>query len=152
MKRFGKDTSSHCISIRRVIGRKTKYQSTELYFSNKLRGLYGNYRFVELFLSDGYLGIKFLTEETADSYRITPGTHRKDKIRASILNKITPKFYVEDELELDVKNKMLVVPITLDKPLEEGDFDYGFVEVAETLKKDTAKESSQWHIKKDSSS
>lgn len=135
--RYG-GSSEFAISIRRLhAGARRKSAKGELYFSSKMKVLYGNKKYVELFLTDGYLGIKFLDVETIDSYVISQGSKRLDKVHARVLKKITPKHYKEDELEYNKEESMLIVPITLDEKITPEDLDFNFVDSKEISKNKT---------------
>lgn len=107
-----------------------------LILNRRLKRLYGDYNFVELYFSEGYLGVKFLTEETDNSYRISRGTKRNDQISATVvLRNIQPREYDELELEFDTKNKILVIPVSLLSAYTEDNFDFKTFENSRILGK-----------------
>lgn len=98
-----------------------------MYLTKRLAKIYGDYRGVSFFISSDkkYLGLEF-TNETIDAndreiYLISTGTKRKNKIKASILNKIETKYYMQEELEFDLNNKILILPIKLKQDITEND-------------------------------
>lgn len=106
-----------------------------IYFSRRLRTLYKDYQYLELYFAPGYLGLKLLRVRSANSYLISQQDAGRDKMIAKILRKVKPREYQEEDLEFDYDNKVIVVPIHLLQKIEERDLDFRFNQVPKMLGK-----------------
>jgi len=106
---------NYAVRIKRTKHKDGTYYSANLYFSKQFRRVFNSGHFVELFFSkvekQEYLGIRFLKISSDDSYKVSCGTKRHDGIVTKALAPYNEHVYKETELEMDVKNNMIVLKI-----------------------------------------
>lgn len=113
----------------RLIHSKDK-KVCQLVLSKKIRKVYGGYTHASILYSEGFLGIQFTNNsDDVDTYKLSYGvSNRQEHFNATrIFKKMKPRDYKEEDLEFDLENKCLVIPVELLEELTENDFDFKFV-------------------------
>jgi hypothetical protein len=100
----------------------------KMYFSKYFRERFNNFLNIELFVSEDnkYLGIKFFKEATRYSFKISTGTKRLDAINSCLLKKIEPRGYNEEDIEMDIDNQIIILPIKVKNKFSYDDYSTDF--------------------------